>query len=165
MLHNIIRGLDELSGFSTTNAHCDIPCKIYDPSSAQIAALSVVRLIDIMEEAAGGGKSDIELQNTISRCVMRKEEEAEKAKHEVRIIWGDYFKTPQKEAYPEIDQLTHNIMLKGSACKQGVSRSAAEEYVELINRFAEIFWATKNIKTARHVCPYPPSIETVYPVL
>ena len=44
MLHSFIRGLDSLSGISTTNAHCDIPCKIYDPSSAQIAALSGWRL-------------------------------------------------------------------------------------------------------------------------
>ena len=165
MLHSFIRGLDSLSGISTTNAHCDIPCKIYDPSSAQIAALSVVRLIDIMEEAADGGKSGLEMHNTISRCVMRKEEEAEKAKHEIRIIWGDYFKTPQKEAFPEIDKLTHDIMLKGSACKQGVNRKDAEELVELINRFAEVFWATKDIKTSRHTCPYPRSLETVYPVL
>ena len=26
------------------NAHCDIPCKIYDPAVVQVAALSVVRL-------------------------------------------------------------------------------------------------------------------------
>ena len=33
------------------HAHCDIPCKIYDPSTAQIAALTVIRMIDIIEEA------------------------------------------------------------------------------------------------------------------
>ena len=53
ILHNY---LNDKSRFETVFAHCDIPCKIYDPSSAQIAALSVVRLIDIMEEAADGGK-------------------------------------------------------------------------------------------------------------
>lgn len=31
--------------------------------------------------------------------------------------------------------------------------------------FAEIFWATKDIETVRRPCPYPPSIEVVYPVL
>ena len=31
-------------------AHCDIPCKIYDPIVIQIAALTVVRIIDIIEE-------------------------------------------------------------------------------------------------------------------
>ena len=31
-------------------AHCDIPCKIYDPAVSLIAALSVVRLTDILLE-------------------------------------------------------------------------------------------------------------------
>ena len=31
-------------------AHCDIPCKIYDPAIAQVAGLSVVRLIDLLHE-------------------------------------------------------------------------------------------------------------------
>ena len=26
-------------------AHCDIPCKIYDPAAAQYAVLSVIRII------------------------------------------------------------------------------------------------------------------------
>ena len=34
----------------TVKAHCDIPCKIYDPAISQVAALSVVRLLDLIEE-------------------------------------------------------------------------------------------------------------------
>ena len=60
-------------------AHCDIPCKIYDPAVAQIAALSVVRLLDIMHEAAEK-PADLAQANTIARCTLRKEEEAEKSK-------------------------------------------------------------------------------------
>lgn len=37
--------------------------------------------------------------------------------------------------------------------------------VDLVNRFAEIYWATKDIKTVRKPCPYPANIEVVYPVL
>ena len=104
-------------------------------------------------------------QNTIARCVMRKEEEAEKVKHEVRIIWGDYFKAPQFEKFPEIHELTHNIMMKASACKQGVAREDGEALAELLNQFAEIFWATKDVKTARHNSPNLPNLPTVYPSL
>ena len=35
---------------SKVQAHCDIPCKVYDPYIAQYAALSVIRLIDLIEE-------------------------------------------------------------------------------------------------------------------
>ena len=33
-------------------AHCDIPCKIYDPIVIQVAALSVVRILDIINETS-----------------------------------------------------------------------------------------------------------------
>ncbi|HFQ62329.1 MAG TPA: superoxide dismutase, Ni, partial [Epsilonproteobacteria bacterium] len=33
---------------SEVKAHCDVPCGIYDPIVAQIAALSVVRMVDLM---------------------------------------------------------------------------------------------------------------------
>ena len=38
-------------------AHCDIPCKIYDPMIAQVAALSVARLVDLLLEIEAGLQS------------------------------------------------------------------------------------------------------------
>ncbi|MEM7122495.1 MAG: superoxide dismutase, Ni [Pseudomonadota bacterium] len=166
MLHKLLKSADPMLRVPGARAHCDIPCKIYDPAPALIAALSVVRMIDIMKEAEGSGDAaSIERANTLSRCVLRKEEEAEKVKHEVRIIWGDYFKAPQFEAHPEIHDVTHQIMMKASACKQGTDRADAEALVELVNQFAEIFWATKDIKTERKTAPYPPAMPVVYPQL
>ncbi len=37
-------------GIKEVKAHCDIPCKIYDPATAQIATLSVIRLLDLIHE-------------------------------------------------------------------------------------------------------------------
>ena len=37
-------------GIKEVQAHCDIPCKIYDPATAQIAVLSVIRLLDLIAE-------------------------------------------------------------------------------------------------------------------
>ena len=166
MLHSLLQSLDAIHPFPRAEAHCDIPCKIYDPSTALIAALSVVRLMDIMnEKSAGGDMTSLATQNSIARCVMRKEEEAEKVKHEIRIIWGDYFKTPQFEAFPDASSVVHKIMLLGGACKQGVNRADGEALVDAVNQFAEMFWATKGIKTTRKTCPYPPSLAVVYPVL
>ena len=165
MIYQILNALDCTTKLPQVHAHCDIPCKIYDPVSAQIAALSVVRLIDIMTEASEAEPGALDTQNTIARCVMRKEEEAEKVKHEIRIIWGDYFKTPHFKEYGEIDDITHQIMQKASACKQGIDREIGHDLVNLVNQFAEIFWHTKEIETVRRICPYPPSLETVYPSL
>ncbi|MGD1933186.1 MAG: superoxide dismutase, Ni [Candidatus Phaeomarinobacter sp.] len=164
MLHKLLARIDSVTPLLAARAHCDIPCKIYDPAPALIAALSVIRLIDIMEENAAKEES-LERTNTIARCVLRKEEEAEKVKHEVRIIWGDYFKAPQIEAHPKVHDIVHQIMMKASACKQTAKRSNGEELLELVNQFAEVFWATKEIKTTRKTAPYPPALPAVYPDL
>ncbi|MEM7245455.1 MAG: superoxide dismutase, Ni [Acidobacteriota bacterium] len=166
MLHRLLENLDSIAGVPSASAHCDIPCKIYDPSTALIAALSVVRVIDIMEETVEKADGDsLSTRNTLIRCVQRKEEEAERIKHEVRVLWGDYFKAPQLEAHPKVHGLAHEIMMKASACKQEADRANAEALVELVNELAEIFWTTKGVETERKTCPYPPSMPVVYPKL
>lgn len=166
MLHKLFENLDSLLCLPRASAHCDIPCKIYDPGAALVAALSVIRMIDIMselEETEDG--ASLARTNTLVRCIQRKEEEAEKVKHEVRVIWGDYFKKPHIDAHPQIHDLAHQIMMKASACKQGTNRADAEALLELVNRFAEIFWATKNIGSERKESPYPPSLPVACPLL
>ena len=86
-------------------------------------------------------------------------------KNEIRVIWGDYFKTPQFEQFPEIHELTHSIMLLASKVKQEVNRDDAVELLKKVNRFAEIFWLTKGLKVFEAVSPYPPSENVVYPDL
>ncbi|MEM7171615.1 MAG: superoxide dismutase, Ni [Pseudomonadota bacterium] len=166
MIFACLNQLDKLGFVDHARAHCDIPCGIYDPSTALIAAVSVVRIMDIMHEGASGRSADpVALSNFLARNALRKEEEAEKVKQEVRIIWGDYFKAPMIEAHPEIHALTHSIMQKGSACKQDVHREDALALVDLVNQFAEIFWKTKNTATERKKTPYAPNLEIVHPVL
>lgn len=166
MSHKFLESLDSLLCFPRVSAHCDIPCKIYDPATAQVAALSVIRMIDIISETDGNGDAvSLARLNTLVRCIQRKEEEAEKVKHEIRIIWGDYFKPPHIERHQEIHSLAHQIMMKASACKQEAKRADAEALLELVNQFAAIFWATKDVKTHRRPSPYPPNLPTVYPTL
>ena len=144
-------------------AHCDIPCKIYDPAVSLVAALSVVRLTDILLEIED--LSSLDSQSKLARVVVQKEDEAQKVKDEVNIIWGDYFKEPQLEAFPETHEIVHGIMRLGSKCKQEVSREAAEELLRELNRFVDIFWKTKDIETKTVIAPYPPALPMVVPVL
>ena len=164
VMHKLIHALDRNLGITRVKAHCDIPCKIYDPISAQLAALSVVRFLDLINEI-DPSSANLADQAKLSRLVTEKETHAEKVKHEVRVIWGDYIKAPQKEKFPEIDALVHNIMLTGSACKQHVSRDNGEKLVALVNEFAAAFWDTKGVETYTATCPYPPSMDVVYPKL
>ncbi len=166
MLHDLINKLNQYSGFDSAEAHCDIPCKIYDPASAQIAALTMLRMVDLINETEGNAKEkDTSYFNSMARFIATKEEHGIKCKEEIRIIWGDYFKSPQFEKFPEIHEVTHGIMMLASQCKQNVDRDKALQLVEQVNRFAEIFWATKDVATKRATCPYPPSVEVVYPDL
>ena len=144
-------------------AHCDIPCKIYDPAVSLVAALSVVRLTDILLEI--DDLSSLDSQSKLARVVVQKQDEAQKVKDEVNIIWGDYFKEPQLEAFPETHEIVHGIMRLGSKCKQEVSREAAEELLRELNRFVDIFWKTKDIETKTVIAPYPPALPMVVPVL
>ena len=144
-------------------AHCDIPCKIYDPAVSLVAALSVVRLTDILLEI--DELSSLDSQSKLARVVVQKEDEAQKVKDEVNIIWGDYFKEPQLEAFPETHEIVHGIMRLGSKCKQEVSREAAEELLRELNRFVDIFWKTKDIETKTVIAPYPPALPMVVPIL
>lgn len=101
----------------------------------------------------------------VSRLISQKEEHAKIAKKEVITIWGDYFKEPQITKFPEVHDLVHSIMMSGSKSKQALDRANAEELLEKVNKFAEIFWATKNISTEHKICPYPPSMKVVCPKL
>ena len=166
MFYTVLESLDRKFHFARAKAHCDIPCGIYDPITAQIAALTVVRMMDLMAGLAGGeekGKADY--HNSMSRYITVKEEHAEKAKHEVRVIWGDYIKPEHVEKYPDLHNLVNKIMKLGSKVRQTTDRQAGLDFVEAINQFAEIFWATKGTPTKRAKAPYAPNLELVYPVL
>ena len=145
-------------------AHCDIPCAVYDPAVAQYAALSVLRFLDLIGEMPENINSKKDLAH-LTRLVQQKEEHAIEVKDAVRTIWGDYFKEPQFSKYPEIHDLTHTIMLTASKAKQNVDREVSIDLLNHVNKFAEIFWSTKDVKTYKAVSPYPPSLELVYPDL
>lgn len=162
MFYELIEKLDKKFGFAEAKAHCDIPCGIYDPISAQINALTVVRMIDLMHELSGSG---VAFDNSMSRYIAVKEEHAEKTKQEVRVIWGDYIKAQHLEQHPNLPNLVHMIMQLGSKSRQTADRETAVQLVDAVNQFAEIFWQTKGVATKRAKAPYAPALELVYPDL
>ena len=166
MTYKLFQMIDRFRPFPIAKAHCDVPCGIYDPITAQINALTVVRMMDLMSGLADGEeKAKVEFQNSMSRYITVKEEHAEKAKNEIRVIWGDFIKDAHVEKYPELPGLVHSIMQLGSKSRQTADRSNGLAFVEAINQFAEIFWAIKDIKIKKAKAPYAPGLEMVYPDL
>lgn len=148
----------------TVKAHCDVPCGIYDPSTAQIAALSVIRMVDLIN-AAEKGDDEASYLNDMARYVAVKETEAIKCKDEIAVIWGDFIKPAHVEDHPEVHNIAHKIMMLGGAAKQHTSREKAMELLAEVNKFAEIFWAIKGVKTKTAKAPYAPAEDVVYPEL
>ena len=148
-------------------AHCDVPCGIYDPATAQMAALSVIRMIDLMDATMQNKDKldDAAFHNDITRHIMVKESEAVKCKEEIRIIWGDFIKPVHLMQHKEVHTIVHNIMMLGGAVKQHTSREKAMELLAEVNKFAEIFWSIKGVKTKVVKSPYAPTEDMVIPVL
>jgi nickel superoxide dismutase len=163
-----LRLVDRISPPETVSAHCDIPCGIYDPHLAQIAALTVVRMNQLINDlqAPGmdaSGDDRKAFLNSYSRYVAVKEHHAELAKHEVRIIWGDYIKPEHIEKHPQLHDLVFQIMKLGSQCRQQVDMKAAEDLLANIQKFAEIFWETKGASTTKGPSRQAAGGELVYP--
>ncbi len=165
LIYGLVNRLDDALPISVASAHCDIPCKIYDPHTAQIAVLTMIRTLDIMAELPQSGELTRSQQAEFTRLVAQKEQHGIEVKEAVRVIWGDYFKQPQLEQFPEIHSLTHEIMMVASRAKQNLDRDAALTLLEKVNRFADIFWQSKGVATYTADCPYPPALPVVYPDL
>ena len=124
------------------DAHCDIPCGIYDPVSAKIAAQTVQKMV-LRIEAIDGVK-DLATANTLARYVAVKEEHAELCKHELRILWADYT-WPGVDANEIAAKFNAALKLAGQ-CKQTVSMDNAEALVAAIDDIAAVFWQTKGVE-------------------
>jgi len=135
--------------FNTTKvyAHCDGPCGVYDPASARIAAEAVLsmtkKILDLKHPDKDTTQAHLAYHNTLSRYISIKEQEAQKVKDELLILWTDYFKPPHLEKYPNLHETFWKAAKLGSACKVEVSLEHAQELMDAVKDIHEIFWATK----------------------
>ena len=135
-------------------AHCDIPCGIYDPHMAQLAALTVVRMVQLIQglEKPDGGARKEEWDTyamQIARYSAVKEEHAKLCEHEVIILWTDYFKPEHLEKHSNLHDVVWKTTKLTSTVKQSISMEAAQQLLAGAQQIAEIFWDTKGVKTRR----------------
>ena len=82
VLHSILRTMDRMFPARVAYAHCDIPCGIYDPHHAQLAAHTVIRMVDLIGQLEkpgpnATGEQRQEFMNKLTRYVATKEQHAE----------------------------------------------------------------------------------------
>ncbi len=133
--------LRRLWGMREASAHCDIPCGIYDPISAKIAAQTVQKMVLRIGQLEG---DDVASQNSLSRYITVKEEHAELCKHELRVLWADYT-WPGTDANEIAAKFNAALKLAGQ-CKQTVSMDNAEALVAAVDDIASTFWGTKGVE-------------------
>jgi nickel superoxide dismutase len=134
------------------HAHCDGPCGVYDPADARIKAEAVLsmtkKILALEPPAAGDAAGWAAYLNTVSRYVAIKEEQAQLAKHELLVLWTDYFKPMHLEQYPDLHDTFWQAAKLCSSCKVHVSQEDAEKLMATVERIHNIFWATKGREVA-----------------
>ena len=69
--------------------------------------------------------------------------DAEKVKHEVQVIWSDYFKPEHLAKFPDLHDKVWKLLKLASKNKQNVDAAAAAELVAATEAFAATFVASK----------------------
>ena len=134
-------------------AHCDIPCGIYEPTPAKIAAMTVLRMVLQMSElrapmtaaAMGDGVAVSAFAQGMARRIAVKEQHAEMCKKELLILWTDFFKPEHLEKFPALHDIFWKAAKLCSANKQEVSEERARELVASVDNIAKIFYEAKGV--------------------
>ncbi|MDP3735615.1 MAG: superoxide dismutase, Ni [bacterium] len=129
-------------------AHCDIPCGIYDPTPAKIAAKTVARMVEQLDTLPLPGDENDMLainayHNALMRRIMIKEQHAELVKRELEILWSDFFKPEHLEKYPNLHELFWKTIKLASKLKQDPHTEDAVALLAGVDEIARIFYETK----------------------
>ena len=129
------------------DAHCDGPCGVYDPASARIAAEAVQSMTKKMLAHSCPDTGDAAAMaayiNTMARYAAIKEEEAQKCKDELLVLWTDFFKPVHLETIPDLHDTFWHAAKLCSACKVEVSADHAQELMDACESIHNMFWAAK----------------------
>ncbi len=128
-------------------AHCDGPCGVYDPASARVAAEAVLsmtkKLVAMAPPQGNDAGSWATYNNTFSRYVAIKEEQAQQTKKELLILWTDYFKPEHLETFPDLHDSFWKAAKLCSACKVNIDQAKAEELMQSVEKIHKMFWQSK----------------------
>ena len=147
MLSKVLTSIFKKTSMMKVHAHCDGPCGVYDPASTRVAAEAVLsmtkKLIDLTPPSSTNSEEWSAYNNTFSRYVAIKEDQAKETKKEILILWTDYFKPVHLESYPDLHDTIWKAAKLCSACKVNIDQAQAEELMNYVEKIHTIFWQTK----------------------
>jgi nickel superoxide dismutase len=136
--------LDRLLGIEPGYAHCDVPCGIYDPHTAALAAKTVHTMntkITALKfpDMSASMQDQLEHRNTLVRMVQTKEDHARICKNELLILWTDYFKPENAGAFPDLHETFWKAAKLCSYNKQHVDPAKSQELMDAVAKIADYF--------------------------
>ena len=142
--HSIARVMDQLFGIEPLYAHCDVPCGIYDPHLAAVAAKTVWTMVKKVQDLPTPGPSAspaevLEHRNTIVRMVTTKEQHAQLCKQELLILWTDYFKPETLPVFTDLHETFWKAAKLCSYNKQHVDLAKAQELMDAVAKISDMF--------------------------
>ncbi|MEK9176012.1 MAG: superoxide dismutase, Ni [Patescibacteria group bacterium] len=147
-------------------AHCDIPCGIYDPHNAQMAAHTVIRMNQLIEEVSASSKEPPfeerkKIISQVSRLTHVKEEHGHLVEDELGTLQNDYFKDEHYKKFGNLRELLEKGTKLSIKVRQNIDMEAAEELLETVMQIAEIFYKSKGLESARVKAPFPTGLDIV----
>lgn len=138
IIKNLFYTISKILPTKIAFAHCDVPCGIYDPKPAQIAAATVLKMVQLIQDLPQENPT-AEDRNKFVRCVLTKEEHARKCKEEILILWTDFFKPEHLKIFPNLHDTFWKAAKLCSTNKQEVNLDSAQELVLAVDEIADIF--------------------------
>lgn len=115
-------------------AHCDLPCGVYDPVQARIEAESVLAIMKKYVDLSDVDKT---------RAIIIKEQRAELVKHNLWVLWTDYFKPEHLAKYSNLHEMFWQATKQAGTCKKSTDPADGQKLLDQIDEIAKIFWETK----------------------
>lgn len=136
--------MKELFKIHSADAHCDIPCGVYENNTIKHAAETVFKMATKMHdlEHPGHDASQDEIvsyHNTMARYVQVKEEYAHVCKEQILILWTDYFKPEHLDQVPDLHEKVWKTTKLCSTAKREGTVEAAKNLKAAVKEIADIF--------------------------
>ena len=128
---------------TTVYAHCDVPCGIYDPHQAELAARTVARMVELIGQLPKENLTEADRQKFV-RCVAdqgaaRRDREARDPGHLERLLQARAPRALPGHPRPNLE----DPQARSARTSRTSTPQAAAELEAAVKEFADIFWSTK----------------------
>lgn len=124
-------------------AHCDVPCGIYETDTMTHAAATCKRMVEKYQEIGEVDDENPESMNTAVRCIIMKEEHAQKCKNQLYLLWSDYFKPEHLETFPDLHTTFWMATKQCGKVKQTMSVEECDTLIEMVHSISHMFADSK----------------------